>query len=88
MKQYFPNIEKIKYEGHESKNPMAFRYYDAERVVNGKKMKDWIATARNFMRGDMEKNKLHRLQAAGPGGLSPDAVEYLQSMGEGLEWKQ
>lgn len=54
----------------------------------GKKMKDWIATARNFMRGDMEKNKLHRLQAAGPGGLSPDAVEYLQSMGEGLEWKQ
>lgn len=54
----------------------------------GMKMKDWIATARNFMRGDMEKNKLHRLQAAGPGGLSPDAVEYLQSMGEGLEWKQ
>ncbi len=45
MKQYFPNIEKIKYEGPESKNPMAFRYYDAERVVKGKKMKDWMKFA-------------------------------------------
>ena len=44
----------------------------------GKKMKDWIATARNFMRGDMEKGKLHRLN---PGGaLSPDAIEYLKDM--------
>lgn len=31
----------------------------------GKKMKDWIATARNFMRSDMEKKKLHTIQAAG-----------------------
>lgn len=45
MKQYFANIEKIKYEGPESKNPMAFRYYDAERMVNGKKMKDWMKFA-------------------------------------------
>lgn len=44
----------------------------------GKKMKDWIATARNFIRGDMEKGKLHRLN---PGGaLSPDAIEYLKDM--------
>ena len=27
-KIYFPGIEKIKFEGKESKNPMAFRYYD------------------------------------------------------------
>lgn len=27
----------------------------------GKKMKDWIATARNFMRSDMERNKLHTI---------------------------
>lgn len=31
----------------------------------GKKMKDWIATARNFMRSDMENKKLHTIQAAG-----------------------
>ena len=41
-KEYFPQIGKIKFEGKESKNPMAFRYYDAEKVINGKKMKDWL----------------------------------------------
>ena len=41
-KEYFPNIGKIKFEGVESKNPLAFRYYDPERVVMGKKMKDWL----------------------------------------------
>jgi len=41
-KQYFPSVEKIKFEGKESKNPLAFRYYDAEQVVYGKKMKDWF----------------------------------------------
>ncbi|MBQ6187637.1 MAG: xylose isomerase [Prevotella sp.] len=41
-KQYYPQIGKIPFEGSESKNPMAFHYYDAERVVMGKKMKDWL----------------------------------------------
>ena len=44
-KEYFPQIGKIPYEGPESKNPMAFHYYDAERVVAGKKMKDWMRFA-------------------------------------------
>jgi len=41
-KEFFPEIGKIKFEGTASKNPLAFRYYDAEKVVNGKKMKDWF----------------------------------------------
>jgi len=41
-KVYFPSVEKIKFEGKESKNPLAFRYYNAEQVVYGKKMKDWF----------------------------------------------
>ena len=45
MKEYFPSIQKIKFEGKESKNPMAFHYYDAEKVVMGKKMKDWLRFA-------------------------------------------
>ena len=45
-KEYFPEIGKIKFEGKESKNPMAFRYYDAEKVILGKKMKDFRAEAR------------------------------------------
>jgi xylose isomerase len=44
-KEYFPQIGKIPFEGSESKNPMAFHYYDAERVVKGKKMKDWLKFA-------------------------------------------
>ncbi|MBQ0085882.1 MAG: xylose isomerase [Prevotella sp.] len=42
---YFPNVEKIKFEGKDSKNPMAFHYYDAEKVIMGKKMKDWLRFA-------------------------------------------
>ena len=44
-KEYFPGIGKIKFEGKESMNPMAFRYYDAEKVIMGKKMKDWLKFA-------------------------------------------
>ena len=45
MKEYFPNIGKIPFEGAASKNPLAFHYYDPERVVLGKKMKDWLKFA-------------------------------------------
>ena len=31
QKEYFPHIGKIKFEGTGSYNPLAFRYYDAER---------------------------------------------------------
>lgn len=44
-KEYFPNISKIRFEGTESYNPLAYRYYDAERVVLGKPMKDWLKFA-------------------------------------------
>ncbi len=39
-KEYFKGIGKIKYEGPESKNPLAYRYYDENKEVAGKKMKD------------------------------------------------
>ena len=45
MSQYFPQIDKIKFEGKDSKNPMAYHYYDPEKVVAGKKMKDWFKFA-------------------------------------------
>ncbi|MBR5963325.1 MAG: xylose isomerase [Bacteroidaceae bacterium] len=44
-KEYFPGIGKIKFEGTASKNPLAYRYYDAEKVILGKKMKDWLRFA-------------------------------------------
>ena len=44
-KEYFPNIGKIRFEGTESYNPLAFRYYDADRIVLGKPMKEWLKFA-------------------------------------------
>ena len=44
-KEFFPEIGKIKFEGVESKNPLAYRYYDAEKVILGKPMKEWLKFA-------------------------------------------
>ena len=44
-KEYFPKIGKIKYEGPKSDNPLAFKYYDPEKLVGKKKMKDHLRFA-------------------------------------------
>jgi len=41
-KVYFPSVEKIEFEGKESKNPIAFHYYEADKVVYGQTMKEWF----------------------------------------------
>ncbi len=38
--EYFPSIGSVEYEGPESDNPLAFKYYDAHQVVDGKSMQD------------------------------------------------
>ena len=43
--EFFPGIEKIKYEGRESKNPLAFKWYDENAVVGGKTMKEHLRFA-------------------------------------------
>ncbi|HNW57965.1 MAG TPA: xylose isomerase [Bacteroidales bacterium] len=44
-KEAYPGIGKIDYEGKESKNPLAFRWYNPEEVISGKKMKDHLRFA-------------------------------------------
>ena len=39
-KLFFPSIDKIPFEGKDSDNPMAFRYYDENRIIAGKTMKE------------------------------------------------
>jgi xylose isomerase len=39
-KTYFSTIDKISFEGKESDNPLAFRYYDENRIIAGKTMKE------------------------------------------------
>lgn len=45
---YFNNIEKIKFEGVNSKNPLAFKYYDADRIIAGKKMSEHLKFAMSY----------------------------------------
>lgn len=44
-KEVYPGIGKIEYEGKKSKNPLAFRWYNPEEDVAGKKMKDHLRFA-------------------------------------------
>ena len=44
-KEFFPHIGKIEFEGRESKNPLAFHYYDENKVVMGKTLKEHLRFA-------------------------------------------
>ena len=43
--EFFKNIPQVKYEGLESDNPLAFRWYDENKVVAGKSMKELLRFA-------------------------------------------
>ena len=42
MSAAFPEIGKIAYEGPQSKNPLAYRWYNPEEIVEGKTMRDYL----------------------------------------------
>ncbi|SEK79067.1 xylose isomerase [Parapedobacter koreensis] len=44
-KEYFKGIGKIQYEGLESDNPLAYRWYDASKVIAGKTMEEHLRFA-------------------------------------------
>jgi len=45
MAEYFAGIDKIRFEGRDSDNPFAFKWYDPERPIAGKPMKDFFRFA-------------------------------------------
>ncbi|NCB31892.1 MAG: xylose isomerase, partial [Clostridia bacterium] len=45
MAEIFQNLSKVPYEGPESKNPIAFKYYNPDRVILGKKMSEHLPFA-------------------------------------------
>ncbi len=45
MKEYFENIGKIPYEGKNSVNPLAFKYYNPDEVIGGKTMREQLKFA-------------------------------------------
>lgn len=40
--EYFPEISKIKYEGSETLNPLAFQHYNPTEIIVGKQMSEWL----------------------------------------------
>lgn len=66
MSEIFKNIPKISFEGSDSKNSLAFRYYDSERVILGKKMKEHLPFAMAWW---------HNLGAAGTDMFGRDTAD-------------
>jgi len=42
---YFKTVGQVKFEGLETDNPLAFRWYDENKMVSGKPLKDWLRFA-------------------------------------------
>ena len=45
---YFPNVPKVTYEGPDSTNPFSFKYYDPDRLIHGKSMKEHLKFAMSY----------------------------------------
>ncbi|MGY6211103.1 xylose isomerase [Cytobacillus firmus] len=45
---YFKNVSGVIYEGPDSNNPLAFKYYNPEEMINGKKMEDFLRFAVSY----------------------------------------
>jgi xylose isomerase len=45
MTEFFPDVERIQFEGPDSDNPLAFRWYDPDRVVLGRSMAEHLRFA-------------------------------------------
>ena len=44
-KEFFKEIPQIKFEGTETDNPLAYRWYDENKIVAGKTMKEYLRFA-------------------------------------------
>lgn len=70
--RFFKNVEKIKFEGRDSKNPLAFKFYDENKMVAGKSLKDHMRFAMAYW---------HTLNNTGsdPFGASTEVFEWDKS---------
>jgi len=59
-KEFFPGIGKIQFEGDKSTNPLAFRYYDENRKIGGKSMKDQFGSETRIMPWNDSKDSIQR----------------------------
>jgi len=66
MKEFFPFIKTVKYEGPNSKNDLSFKYYDKDKVILGKKMSEHLPFAMAWW---------HNLCATGIDMFGPGTVD-------------
>ncbi|HKK63381.1 MAG TPA: xylose isomerase [Bacteroidales bacterium] len=66
-KEYFKGIDKIKFEGRESDNPMAFKFYDENKVIAGKTLKEHLRYAVAYW---------HTFCGTGGDPFGPGTVKY------------
>lgn len=66
MSEIFNGIPEIRFEGKDSKNPLSFKFYDAEKTVAGKKMKEYLPFAMAWW---------HNLGAAGTDMFGRDTAD-------------
>lgn len=94
QQDYFKNINSIKFEGKESDNPLAYKYYDANRMVMGKSLRDHFKFAMCYWHSmnDNGTDPFGRLTNLYPWNQETDvlkqaknradaAFEFLQKMG-------
>ena len=48
MSEFFPQIGKVTYEGANSSNPLSFKYYNPDKVIDGKPMKEHLKFAMSY----------------------------------------
>jgi len=66
-KEFFPGIGEIKFEGVGSRNPLAFKYYDENKIVGGKTMKEYFRFAMAYW---------HTLCGTGGDPFGPGTKEF------------
>ena len=66
MAEIFAHLPKVVYEGAESKNPLSFKFYDPEKVIMGKKMKEHLPFAMSWW---------HTLGATGTDMFGPGTAD-------------
>ena len=81
MAEFFPDVQKIEYEGADSRNPRAFKHYNPAEVIEGKSMEDHLRFGIAYwhtMRG-MGNAPFGPDTAVRPWGLGTDDVPNAQN---------
>ena len=48
MKDFYPEVGKIRYEGAATDNPLAFRHYNPEALIAGRTMREHLRFAMSY----------------------------------------